>query len=264
VYPTLEAARARFRLVPPENRTAPYILDYVARHSLKEVAGGWTWKFDAELIPKHDDAKATDILAKIKAPVAFIEEMTREHFRTVGLGMMELAEALMAFRDHYGSPCSERYAAATMSAIALAAWEEPLELATAGEERSPLGDVLADAPIARREAGPGTPPAPFHGYYFKILTAQGPAAPGGTMDYLVNGEMTRGFAFVAWPARYDLTGIMTFVINQDGVVYQRDLGPDTDTMVRNITRYDPDEKWWEPVTEPRGSADATPLALADR
>jgi len=72
VYPTFEAARARFRLVPPENRTAPYILDYVARHSLKEVEGGWTWKFDAQLIPKHDDAKATDILAKIKAPVTLI------------------------------------------------------------------------------------------------------------------------------------------------------------------------------------------------
>jgi pimeloyl-ACP methyl ester carboxylesterase len=72
VYPTFEAARARFRLVPPENRTAPYILDYVARHSLQEVAGGWSWKFDAQLIPKHDDAKAPDILARIKAPVAFI------------------------------------------------------------------------------------------------------------------------------------------------------------------------------------------------
>jgi len=130
-------------------------------------------------------------------------------------------------------------------------------LATAGEERSPLGDVLADAPIDRREAGPGTPPAPFHGYYFKILTAQGPAAPGGTMDYLVDGEMTRGFAFVAWPAQYDLTGIMTFVINQGGIVYQRDLGPATDTTVRDITRYDPDAKWW-PVTESGGSADATP------
>ncbi len=57
VYPTLEAARARFRLVPPENRTAPYILDYVARHSLKEVEGGWTWKFDEHLIPKHDDVE---------------------------------------------------------------------------------------------------------------------------------------------------------------------------------------------------------------
>jgi pimeloyl-ACP methyl ester carboxylesterase len=72
VYPTFEAARARFRLVPPDNRTAPYILDYVARHSLKEVAGGWSWKFDERLIPKHDTAKAQDILAKIATPVTFI------------------------------------------------------------------------------------------------------------------------------------------------------------------------------------------------
>lgn len=72
VYPTFEAAKARFRLVPPENSTAPYILDYVARNSLKEIEGGWTWKFDALLIPKHDDAKASDILAKIAAPVTFI------------------------------------------------------------------------------------------------------------------------------------------------------------------------------------------------
>jgi pimeloyl-ACP methyl ester carboxylesterase len=72
IYPTFEAARARFRLVPPENRTAPYILDYVARHSLKEIEGGWTWKFDEHLIPKHDDTKTTDILAKISVPVTFI------------------------------------------------------------------------------------------------------------------------------------------------------------------------------------------------
>ena len=72
VYPTFEAARGRFRLVPPENRAAPYILDYVAQHSLKEIEGGWTWKFDERLMPKHDDAKARDILGAIEAPVTFI------------------------------------------------------------------------------------------------------------------------------------------------------------------------------------------------
>ena len=72
VYPTYEVARSRFRLVPPENRAAPYVLDYVARHSLKEVEGGWSWKFDEHLIPKHDDAKASDILGSIKVPVTFI------------------------------------------------------------------------------------------------------------------------------------------------------------------------------------------------
>ncbi len=72
IYPTLEAARARFRLVPPENRTAPYILDYVARHSLKEVEGGWTWKFDEHLMPKHDETKTTEVLAKISVPLTLI------------------------------------------------------------------------------------------------------------------------------------------------------------------------------------------------
>ena len=72
IYPTFGAARARFRLVPPENRAAPYILDHVARHSLKEVEGGWTWKFDQQLLPKHDDVKAADVLGRIAAPVAFI------------------------------------------------------------------------------------------------------------------------------------------------------------------------------------------------
>ena len=72
VYPTLEAARARFRLVPPENRTEPYILDYVARHSLRQTEGGWTWKFDEHLLPKHDETRTTDVLAKISVPVTFI------------------------------------------------------------------------------------------------------------------------------------------------------------------------------------------------
>ena len=72
MYPTFEAARARFRLVPPEHRTAPYILDYVAHHSLKEIDGGWTWKFDEKLLPKHDDVRARDVLAKIAVPVTFV------------------------------------------------------------------------------------------------------------------------------------------------------------------------------------------------
>lgn len=72
LYPTFEAARARFRLVPPQNRAAPYILDYVGRHSLKQVEGGWTWKFDETLMPKWDDVKPRDVLSRIELPVTFI------------------------------------------------------------------------------------------------------------------------------------------------------------------------------------------------
>ena len=86
-----------------------------------------------------------------------------------------------------------------------------------GQKRSPLGDLVAEAAEEGRATPTEAGPSPFHGYYFRILTAQGPAAPGGAKDYMVNGGMSGGFALVAWPAQYDATGVMTFVVNQDGV-----------------------------------------------
>jgi len=84
---------------------------------------------------------------------------------------------------------------------------------------------------------------PFHGYYYKGLTAQGAAAPGGAKNYLVKGELSGGFAAIAWPAQYDATGVMTFLVNQDGIVLQKDLGPGTDAAARKITSYNPDASW---------------------
>ena len=116
-------------------------------------------------------------------------------------------------------------------------WEAP-----AGQPRSPLGDLVAGAAVeAKKETG--GEPQPFHGYYFRILTAQGAAAPGGAADYMVNGELSRGFALVAWPALYDVTGVMTFVVNQDGKVFEKDLGPSTDTEARALNLYNPDASW---------------------
>jgi hypothetical protein len=86
-------------------------------------------------------------------------------------------------------------------------------------------------------------PSAFQGYYFKILTTQGSAAPGGARNYLAKGEMSGGFALVAWPAEYDKTGVMTFVVNQDGSVRQKDLGPGTDAAARKMTAYNPDASW---------------------
>ncbi len=115
-----------------------------------------------------------------------------------------------------------------------------------GQKRSPLGDLVAEAAAEGRPVGGTTPqPTGFHGYYFKILTAQGKAAPGGAKNYVVKGDMTAGFALVAWPAQYDLTGVMTFVVNQDGSVRQKDLGPDTDAAARKMTAYNPDASWQE-------------------
>jgi len=112
------------------------------------------------------------------------------------------------------------------------------------EPRSPLGDLVAQAAQEGRELGVNRgQPSPFHGYYFKILTAQGPAARGGARSYVVKGELSGGFALVAWPAQYDATGVMTFIVNQDGIVYQRDLGAETATTVASMTRFNPDSSW---------------------
>jgi hypothetical protein len=113
-------------------------------------------------------------------------------------------------------------------------------------EISPLGPLAARA----QAAGYGEPltnpegaPEPFHGYYFKILTRQGKHAPGGKYNYVINGNMIGGFALVAWPAEYGNTGIMTFIVNQQGRVYQKDLGSKTVTLAPAIKQYDPDSTW---------------------
>ena len=124
---------------------------------------------------------------------------------------------------------------------------------TRGEPHSPLGPLVAEAEAEGRQLGTGESRLPFHGYYFRILEGQGPAAQGGARDYVVKREMSGGFALVAWPAQYDVTGIMTFMVNQDGVVYEKDLGPDTATAVTQITRFDPDKTWQRSSTPEEGS-----------
>jgi Protein of unknown function (DUF2950) len=112
-----------------------------------------------------------------------------------------------------------------------------------GEPRSPLGDLVAQAAADGDQRDPNHPGrTPFHGYFFRIVEAQGFAA-GGAKQYVVDGNMTGGFALVAWPAKYDATGVMTFIVNQDGVVHEKDLGPETATRALSLTLYDPDSTW---------------------
>jgi hypothetical protein len=113
-------------------------------------------------------------------------------------------------------------------------------------EISPLGPLVADAQSEgyfRKKPAPDAQPQPFHGYLFKILTRQGKHAPGGKYDYIINGNMIGGFALIAWPAGYGDSGIMTFIVNQQGRVYQKDLGVDTAKIVGKIKAYDPDPTW---------------------
>jgi hypothetical protein len=118
-----------------------------------------------------------------------------------------------------------------------------------GEPESPMGPLVAEAVeegYQVRKEGEG--PHPYHGYFFKILTAQGPSAPGGAKSYLKDGRLTEGVALLAWPATYGNSGIMSFQVNQRGIVYEADLGEDTTAAAAAITAYDPGEGW-EPVVD---------------
>jgi hypothetical protein len=106
-------------------------------------------------------------------------------------------------------------------------------------DESPVAEAVAKAMAEGYTAGN----TPFHGYRFRILTEQGSHAPGGAMSYIADGSMTRGFALVAWPAEYRVTGVMTFVVNRSGIVYEKDLGADTAKASAAITAYDPDDSW---------------------
>ena len=115
-----------------------------------------------------------------------------------------------------------------------------------GEELSPLGPLVAQACVEgyKRPAKMlSEEQAPYHGYYFKILTSQGRHAPGGRFKYIINGRMIAGFALVAWPSKWGDTGVMTFVVNQQGKVYQKNLGPRTAKIAKAMTIYDPDATW---------------------
>jgi hypothetical protein len=130
------------------------------------------------------------------------------------------------------------------------------------EPQSPLGRFFADAQTegyfqdaaAQGEAAP-TAPEPYYGYRYLILTAQGRSAPGSDYDYIVDGNMIGGFAMVAYPVEYGDSGVMTFIVNHDGVVYQRDLGPETADIAISMMEFDPDPMWWRaPMPQPVASA----------
>lgn len=143
-------------------------------------------------------------------------------------------------------------------------WETP-----EGEKPSPLGKLVASArdegygPRPRSSAASENPSkdasateakvyprAPYHGYFFRILKAQGPHAPGGKYSYVINGNMIAGYALIAYPDKWGNSGVMTFIINQQGRVYQKNLGPDTAKIVATITEYDPDPSWKRVEAQP--------------
>jgi len=122
-------------------------------------------------------------------------------------------------------------------------WEVP-----EGGKPSPLGSLIAQERAEGYTPGMPKPPdapkrSPYHGYFFRILKAQGPHAPGGKFEYVINGNMIAGYALIAYPDRWGSSGVMTFIVNQQGRVYEKDLGPDTAALAAAVKEYDPDPTW---------------------
>jgi hypothetical protein len=121
-----------------------------------------------------------------------------------------------------------------------------------GEPPSPAGPFVASAGAEGYRSGAEGQRVPYHGYYYRSLYGQGPAANGGAMNYFTDGLLTGGFALIAWPADYGASGVMTFMINEDGVVFQKDLGEDTAAIVEKIQDFDPDGTW-QPLADIPGA-----------
>jgi hypothetical protein len=124
-----------------------------------------------------------------------------------------------------------------------------------GEPQSPIGPLLASAVDQGYAKSRDGAPTPYRGYYYHILTRQGKNAPGGVSRYIVNGKMTGGFAFAAYPAEYRSSGVMTFIVGVDGVVYQKDLGKKTEVLAKGMKEYNPDSSWQKTEEQEEMAAD---------
>ena len=174
-------------------------------------------------------------------------------FRRIGrneLGAIQVCLAYVAAQDEYATLDPEKDAARgyAQRIVSSAGKKDGLYWpAQAGEQQSPLGELAAAAAAEGYKVG--TSPTPYHGYYYKILKAQGPEASGGAFDYVVRGNMIGGFALVAYPAEYGNSGVMTFLVNHQGGIFEKNLGPTTAQIASRMTTFNPDQTWTKVATE---------------
>ena len=173
-------------------------------------------------------------------------------FRRIGENELDAIQSALAYVDAQDEYAEKDRTGAGINTYAQRIISQPEKKdglywpTSQGEDPSPLGELIAEATKQGYRVGGGR--TPFHGYYFKILTRQGPAASGGEADYVVNGKMIGGFALVAYPAEYRNSGVMTFIVNHAGTVFQKDLGPNTAQLAERMTSFNPD-KSWQAVTD---------------
>jgi hypothetical protein len=228
-----------------------FVKSYDAKHGIKLdgdskavlIIGDDDYPFPVPLVRKHDKW-------------SFDTEAGRREvlYRRIGHNELDAIQVCLAYVDAQNDyAAKDRGAGAGVYAERFISdsgkhnglyWPTPQ-----GEEESPLGDLVATASSQGYRTDQGR--KPYRGYYYKILTKQGPAAVGGTADYVVHGKMIGGFALVAYPAEYRNSGVMTFIVNHEGKVFQKDLGPDTADIAEDIKSYNPGPTWKQvEVTEP--------------
>jgi len=202
----------------------------------------------AILLVGNDDFPLPIPIVKRKGKWSFDTKVGREEIlnRRVGANELNTIEICRGFVEAQHEYAMERHDGSKVNQYAQQilstsgkhdglAWQNP-----DGTWAGPVGEEVAKALAEGYSAQRGTP---YHGYYFKVLKGQGPAAPGGEMDFMVGGAMIGGFALAAAPAEYRVTGVMTFIVGPDGVVYEKDLGPDTLKTFQSMDRYNPDKTW---------------------
>jgi hypothetical protein len=226
------------------NARKRFVAAYDARHKLVDVGGG-----RMALLVGTDDWPLPIPVVKTAEGWQFDAASGRAELLARRIGRNELVtiEACKAFVD-----AQREYAAADRGDGVLTYARRFVStpgkkdglywLAKKGEAPSPLGPIYARAQAAGYEPGKNAPQA-YNGYYFRILLAQGPAAKGGAYSYLAHGKMMGGFALIAYPASYGVSGVMTFIVNHDGDVFQKDLGPKTGAAAAQIKTFNPDAGW---------------------
>jgi hypothetical protein len=230
--------------VADSNIRQDFVSAYDAKHAIEMegdgtqtlVIGNDDWPFPIPLINKGGQWEFDT--------TAGLNEILRRRVGRNELSAIQVSLAYVQAQNEYASldPAGAGRGVYAQRIVSRPGKKDGLYWATTeGEEPSPLGELAAQA--AAEGYKPGTTPIPYHGYYYRIITRQGATASGGAYDYLVKGKMIGGFALVAYPAEYGNSGIMTFMVNQDGIVFQKDLGPKTTKLVRKINSFSPDDTW---------------------
>jgi hypothetical protein len=222
-----------------------------------DARGKFTTAYDAKHSVKVDGKKATLIigaddfpfpvpLVHNKAGWEFDTDEGRKEvlYRRIGRNELDTIQTVLAFvdaEDDYADKDRGDGVGVYAQRIVSTPGKKDGLYWPSDNNDSPLGQVAADASAEGYKAS--SEPQPYHGYYYRILTQQGASAPGGAMSYIAKGKMIGGFALVAYPADYGNSGVMTFMVNHAGTVYQKDLGEDTAARVKSMTSFDPDKTW---------------------